>query len=63
MPISYQCLKCKHYTMHKTCAAFKAEIPDDIYEGRHDHKKPFGGELKIKGELVLFEAHNLKPSA
>ena len=63
MPLSYQCLECKHYKMQQVCAAFRGKIPDEIYEGRHNHKQPFGGELKIKGELVLFEAHNLKPVA
>ena len=57
---SEQCLECFHYGNGdkpgiQRCAAFRGLIPDDIFHGEFDHVEPFGGELKIEGDLVLFE--------
>lgn len=44
------CITCKHYDQNSgTCAAFKKEIPDEIYLGDNKHTTPLPGQ---KNDLV-----------
>jgi hypothetical protein len=50
------CATCKHlhtdsYDPPATCDAFPAGIPDEIFNGDNDHKKPFKGDHGIQFEL------------
>ena len=54
---SYVCLPCKHFnreayseTGKKTCDAFPNDIPDEIWGGENDHKKPYKGDHEIQFE-------------
>jgi len=41
------CTTCKHFTPEKgnpKCAAFPNGVPDDIFWGDHDHRKPYPGD-------------------
>ncbi|ALK06176.1 hypothetical protein SAMN02910340_02083 [Methanosarcina thermophila] len=51
------CLPCKHFqreayseTGKKTCDAFPDGIPDEIWRGNNDHKKPYPGDHWIQFE-------------
>ena len=51
------CKKCENYIFDKKCEAFPKGIPQEVFNGTHDHKKPFKGdngirykEIKIKDE-------------
>lgn len=51
------CLPCKHFnreayseTGKKTCDAFFECIPDEIWRGDNDHKKPYLGDHGIQFE-------------
>jgi len=45
------CLKCKHLTDFEkhACKAFSS-IPDEIWDGKNDHKKPYAGDNGIQFE-------------
>jgi len=52
-----QCLACRHFrspldnptaTSRRTCAAFPAEIPMDIWENALDHRLPVSGDNGIR---------------
>jgi len=46
------CDLCKHLrkpSLH-TCDAFPDGIPDEIWEGKNDHKKPYPGDHGIEFE-------------
>lgn len=45
---SFQCISCEHYQGVKTCTAFPDEIPDEIYTGDFDHRKPYAGDRGIR---------------
>ena len=45
-----QCLDCKHYTYFGNCSTFPNGIPEDIYYGDHDHRKPYPGDNGIRFE-------------
>lgn len=46
------CLNCKHYNLENSnCSAFAKQIPDEIYLGDNDHKKP----LPKQGNNIVFE--------
>jgi len=55
------CNKCKHYKPGSsnegkgilgTCKAFPKGIPDDIWIGKNNHKKPYKGDHGIQFEKV-----------
>ena len=61
--ISKICAKCKHYTPERfdikkkiigTCKAFPNGIPDAIWLGKNNHKKPHRGDNGIQFELKEF---------
>lgn len=52
-PVKTSCLSCKHYTKFSvppTCAAFPRGIPEEILNGKDDHKRPFRGDNGIQYE-------------
>ena len=46
------CYKCKNYKGRATCAAFKEQIPIEIFEGKNDHRKPYPGDNGIQFEPI-----------
>jgi hypothetical protein len=55
--ISPTCTTCKHLNMDRysdhVCDAFPNGIPDEIWRGGNDHKKPYPGDHGIRFESVL----------
>ena len=51
MPVSYQCIECKHYHAF-FCDAYPDGIPDEIMTGEHDHTEPFKGDNGIQFEPI-----------
>lgn len=49
MPLSKQCISCKHYMGAQMCEAFD-DIPLDIFEGIFDHRRPYPGDRGIRWE-------------
>lgn len=52
MPVSWQCLKCRHFDLNLTCKAFPDGIPEEIMTGQHDHRNPYPGDQGIRYEPV-----------
>jgi hypothetical protein len=58
--VSKICTICKHYDVENSnpvkygqkCAAFPDGIPDEIWLGKNDHKKPYPGDHGIQFEQV-----------
>ncbi|HNS33470.1 MAG TPA: hypothetical protein PKN36_10960 [bacterium] len=50
MPFSLQCIHCKHCQGFGECSAFPDEIPEEIFDGRFDHRKPYPGDKGIRWE-------------
>jgi|21_taG_2_1085346.scaffolds.fasta_scaffold00163_48 hypothetical protein len=50
------CLECKHFDELSDfgfkCKAFKDQIPVEIIDSIHDHKKPFKGDNGIQFEPI-----------
>lgn len=48
------CIGCKHIKgagrIEHTCKAFPKRIPDEIWEGRNNHRKPYRGDGGIRFE-------------
>ena len=42
------CRDCEWYLMAKKCLAFPKGIPDAIWTGKNDHKKPYNGDHDIQ---------------
>ena len=58
--ISKVCSRCRHYRPNDfdiekgivgTCKAFPKGIPDDIWLGKDNHRKPYRGDNDIQFEL------------
>jgi len=56
------CLLCKHFyndiKEKNACKAFKKGIPDIIFLGENDHKKPYPGDNGIRFEPIEKEDAN-----
>ena len=52
MPISNQCLTCRHYHLGGACDAFK-KIPSEIVTGEVDHREPYPGDNGIRWEPIV----------
>lgn len=50
MPISNQCVLCKHYQLFLQCDAFPDRIPEQILTGEADHTVPYPGDHGIRFE-------------
>lgn len=50
MPLSDQCITCRHYTGDHACAAFPDRIPQEILSGLFDHSQPYEGDHGIQRE-------------
>ena len=50
--LSPVCVYCKRHTYKqgKTCPAFPKGIPDPIWTGENDHRKPYPGDNGIRFE-------------
>jgi len=49
------CLTCEYYEGDRHCEAFgNKEIPEKIYLGENDHKKPFPGDHGIQFKKRVF---------
>ncbi len=50
------CMRCKHFHIEDvklhTCDAFPDGIPDEIWRGDNDHKKPNPGDHGIQFEQI-----------
>ena len=65
MPVSYQCVNCIQfegsYEGKSNCKAFPeggSGIPEEIFSGKHDHRKEFKGDNGIRYEPVSKELDN-----
>ena len=56
------CNECRHRVgfSHLTCAAFPDRIPEEIWNGDHDHRTPFPGDGGIRFEAMTPEDHARK---
>jgi hypothetical protein len=43
-----QCIKCSRYSGDHTCEAFPCGIPDEIFLGAYDHRRPYPGDDGIR---------------
>jgi hypothetical protein len=58
-----QCMSCKHFNWQvpRTCAAFPAGIPSEIFYNRVNHDTPYSGDNGIQYEISEeFKASRLK---
>lgn len=52
------CLRCRHFIFDEkdvykhVCDAFPDGIPDEIWRGDNDHKKPYPGDHGIQYEAI-----------
>lgn len=50
------CISCKHFNFENkkenTCKAFPNRIPDTIFLGKNDHKKPYPNDNGIQFEPI-----------
>ena len=46
------CMKCKFFTLKKTCLAYPKEIPKKIWEGENDHTEKYRGDKGIRYEPI-----------
>ena len=49
------CPTCKHYRALRSCDAFPAidSIPDEIWDGKNDHREPVEGDHGIQYEPII----------
>jgi hypothetical protein len=46
------CTKCSQFTTDHTCEAFPCGIPDEIFLGAFDHRRPYPGDDGIRFEKI-----------
>ena len=50
--VSPVCIYCRHVKRFRRCAAFKGEIPLEIWLGKNTHQQPYPGDHGIQFEPV-----------
>lgn len=57
------CMNCKHLRHRRGkgsyCKAFPEGIPDEIFVGAYDHRKPFPGDRGVRFEEVRNPQYNI----
>ncbi len=43
-----QCAYCAHFLGGERCAAFREGIPEEIYRGEFDHRRPYPGDDGVR---------------
>jgi hypothetical protein len=46
------CSTCKHRNLDWTCKAYPEGIPEEIFNGEIDHRKPYKGDNGIIYEMI-----------
>jgi hypothetical protein len=57
---STQCLRCARSRGDGTCAAFPKGIPEEIWQGIHDHRNPYPNDGGLRFEERTGTADDLK---
>lgn len=47
-----QCTKCQRFKWDHTCKAFPCGVPDEIFLGDFDHRKPYPGDAGFLFEKI-----------
>lgn len=59
MSVHSMCMACSHLDREKEdahmCDAFPEGIPEEIWQNRHDHHKPYPGDQGMRFEIAMIE--------